>query len=103
MGRWCKRYWRSEVENRESSSACELHPMYLNGFWWAYPLVFVWVIGCLLAIRSRQRHPQVSAAVLVSIVCTLLAYFGQQVVFALLLPAQRGNVADATVYLQATA
>ena len=77
--------------------------MYLSGFWLLYPLVIVWIIGLLLAIRSWQRHPQVSAAVLVSIGCMLVATVGQQVVYSFLRPATITGTDDVVIYWQMTA
>ena len=49
------------------------------------PVLIVWLIGAVLALARWPRHPQVSASVLISLACMLLAFLVQQAGFHLVL------------------
>ncbi len=74
--------------------------MSLSGLCWQTPLVIVWIAGIVLAISRWQRHPRVSAAVVIGIACMLSASVSRQLLYSLLLPALIRNYADVTIYLQ---
>ncbi len=77
--------------------------MLLSGLCSQIPLVIVWIVGVVLAISRWQRHPRVSAALVIGIACMLSAIVGRQLSFSLLLPVLRRSTADASIYWQIVA
>jgi hypothetical protein len=77
--------------------------MFLSGFCYLVPTSIVLIVAMVIAISRWQRHPRVSATVVTSMACMLLASVGQQLLFAYLYPARTVGPRDVAIYFQVIA